>query len=312
MPTDKPLIFPKPLKKGDKIAICSPAGKIDPAIVYKAMTVLRTQGWEPVVMPHALGEYGSYSGTADERFADLKEALTNPDYRAVLCSRGGYGVVHILDRLARLPLADDPKWVIGFSDISALHALMATRGIASIHSSMCKGLTMGYDNEDNKELFAILRGERPTYVFDNHPYDRPGIATGTLRGGNLAVLAELINTPYDIIKGRDTILFLEDVSEPIYKIERIFYQLRLSGVLDNIAGLIVGQFTEYRPNETYADMETMIRDVTAGYKFPIAFGVPVGHVDHNIPLIESAPVTLKVNLAGRNSIIFHRDSVDRL
>lgn len=300
--------FPKALNKGDKIAICSPAGKISPEIVSQAMDVLSRQGWEPVLMPHALGEYGSYSGTADERYADLSEALTNPDYRAVLCSRGGYGVVHILNRLAALPLADDPKWVIGFSDISALHALMASKGIASIHASMCKAIANGADNEDNASLFGILEGERPAYVFDNHPYDRPGIATGTLRGGNLAVLAELINTPYDILDGDGTILFLEDVAEPIYKIERIFYQLRLSGVLDRIGGLIVGQFTEYKPDATYNDMETMIRDVTAGYNFPIAFNVPVGHVDHNIPLIESAPVTLKVSLSGRNSIIFHRDT----
>ncbi|MDE5684886.1 MAG: LD-carboxypeptidase, partial [Muribaculaceae bacterium] len=115
-------IFPEPLKKGDKIAICSPAGRIDPKKVDGAVRELARQGWEPVVMPHALGEYGSYSGTPDERYADMAAAFKDPEIRAILCSRGGYGVVHILDRLAELPLADDPKWVIGFSDISALHA----------------------------------------------------------------------------------------------------------------------------------------------------------------------------------------------
>lgn len=298
------MLFPPPLKKGDKIAICSPAGRIDPKKVDGAVRELAAQGWEPVVMPHALGEYGSYSGTPDERYSDLAEAFADPSIRAILCSRGGYGVVHILDRLAKLPLADDPKWVIGFSDISALHALMASKGIASIHAPMAAQIMKGTEDPDTAALFAILKGDRPAYTFPSHDYDRFGIATGTLLGGNLAVLAELINTPYDILKP-DTILFLEDVSEPIYKIERIFYQLRLSGLLDNIRGLIVGQFTEYKPDATYADMETMIRDAIAPYNFPVAFNVPVGHVDHNIPLIESAKVTLKVSPSGTNSIIFH-------
>ena len=299
--------FPKPLKRGDKIAICSPAGKIASEKVDGAVRELAHQGWEPVVMPHALGQWGSYSGTPDERYSDLEAAFRDPSVRAILCSRGGYGVVHILDRLAQLPLEDDPKWVIGFSDISALHALMATKGIASIHSPMAAQIMKGADKDvDTASLFGILRGDRPAYVFPSHEYDRFGIATGTLLGGNLAVLAELINTPYDILKP-DTILFLEYVSEPIYKIERIFYQLRLSGLLDNIRGLIVGQFTDYKPNETYADMETMIRDAVAPYKFPVAFNVPVGHVDHNIPLIELAKVTLKVSPSGSNSIIFHRN-----
>lgn len=298
-------VYPRPLKQGDKIAICSPAGKIDPKKVEGAVEQLKKMGWEPVVMPHALGEYGSYSGTPDERYADLAAAFADPDVRAILCSRGGYGVVHIVDRLAHLPLEDDPKWVIGFSDISALHALMANKGIASIHSPMAGQIMKGTDDEDTASLFGILEGESPAYVFDGHAYDRQGLATGKLLGGNLAVLAELINTPYDILQP-DTILFLEDVSEPIYKVERIFYQLRLSGLLDNIKGLIVGQFTEYKPDATYHDMETMIRDAIAPYNFPVAFNVPVGHVDHNIPLIESATVTLKVSPSGRNSIIFHR------
>ncbi len=299
------IIFPAPLKKGDKIAICSPAGKIKEQVVTDAAQVLRDQGWAVEIMPHALGDNGNFSGTADERFADLKAAFSDPEVRAILCSRGGYGVVHIMDRLNELPLEDDPKWVIGFSDISALHALMARKGIASVHASMCAHIKEGADDPDNRDLFAILRGEKPVHVFDSHDYDRQGIVTGTLRGGNLAVLAELINTPYDLLQP-DSILFIEDVSEPVYKIERILYQLRLSGLLDKTRGLIVGQFTDYKPDANHADMESMIRDAVAGYDFPVAYNVPVGHVDHNVPLIESAQVTLKVSPSGRNSIIFHR------
>ncbi len=297
--------FPRPLKDGDKIAICSPAGKIDPEIVESAVEVLRAQGWRVEVMPHALGVYGNYSGTPDERFSDLAAAFDDPEVRAIICSRGGYGVVHIMDRLSKLPLADDPKWVVGFSDISALHAVMASKGIASVHASMCAHIKEGADDPDNAALFGILRGERPVHIFDSHPYDRQGIATGTLRGGNRAVLAELINTPYDILEP-DTILFVEDIAEPIYKIERIFYQLRLSGLLGKIRGLIVGQFTDYKPDANYEDMETMLRDAVDGYSFPVAFNAPIGHVDHNVPLLESAKITLKVSPSGRNSIIFHR------
>lgn len=297
--------FPSALAKGDKIAICSPAGAIKPEVVEAAVPVLEEQGWVIEVMPNALGHNGSYSGTDDERFSDLEAAFANPEVKAILCARGGYGLVHILDRLARLPIADNPKWVIGFSDVSALHALMASKGVASIHSSMCSGIGRGAEDEDNKALFDILRGQRPVHIFDSHQYDRQGIATGTLLGGNVAVLAELISTPYDILRP-DTILFIEDIAEPIYKIERILYQLKLNGVLGKLRGLVVGQFTDYKPDDNYADMESMIRDMVAQYDYPVAFNVPVGHVDHNIPLIESAKVTLKVSPSGRNSIIFHR------
>lgn len=296
-------IFPRSLRPGDKIAICSPAGPANVENVDGAVDVLSAQGWKPVIMPHALGRYGAYSGSADERFDDLYHAFADPSVRAILCSRGGYGAVHNLDRLASLPLTGDPKWVIGFSDISALHALMASRDIASIHASMAGHIKLGPDDPDNAALFDILRGGRPAFSFPSHPFDRPGIAEGTLLGGNVAVLADLISTPFDILRP-DTILFIEDVSEPIYKIERILYQLRLNGVLPSLRALIVGQFTDYRPGESYADMESMIRDMTAPYRYPVAFGAPIGHVDHNIPVIENARATLKVTTTGQNHLIY--------
>lgn len=298
--------FPRPLQQGDKIAIVAPAGVMrDHSIVYNAAEELRKQGWDPQIYPHALGSNGRYSGTADERFADLRDAFADPEVRAILCARGGYGVVHILDRLNDLPLENDPKWVIGFSDISALHALMARKGVASIHSNMCAAIQKGDSDPDNVQIFNILRGESPVYTFPTHEYDNFGIATGPLYGGNLSVVAELIDTPYDILKP-GSIIFLEDLQEPIYKIERIFYQLRMSGILDKAAGLIIGQFTEYGDDESYADMYSMLHNVLAGLNIPIAFNVPIGHVDHNIPVIEGARATLKVGSSGNNSLIFHR------
>ena len=298
-------LYPQPLKRGDQVAICSPAGPIAPEKVEGAAAVLRAHGWEVEIMPHTFGRNGYYSGTAEERYDDLSRALLDPTVRAVICSRGGYGVVHILDKLSRLPLADDPKWVAGFSDISALHALMASKGIASIHSSMTAHIMLGLDDPDNAALIRILEGERPAYTFPAHQYDRQGIADGTLLGGNVAVLAELIGTPYDIMQS-DTILFIEDVDEPIYKIERQLYQLKLRGVLSQLRGLIVGQFTEYKADSNHSSMEAMVRDMVAEYSYPVAYNVPIGHVDHNIPLIESAHVTLKVSPSGTNSLIFWR------
>lgn len=288
------MIYPPVLKQGDTIAVVSPSSIIKPQNVYKALPVLHDQGWETVVGEHAFDRHGTYAGTDEARLADLKAALLNPEVKAILCSRGGYGAVHLLDELSKLPIEDNPKWIIGFSDISALHALMTTRGIASIHAPMAKHLAdHGADNPDTQSLFAILRGEELRYVLPHHPGNRTGQAEGLLVGGNLAVIAGLIGTPYDVLRpGR--ILFVEDVAEPIYKIERIFYQLRLSGVLENLAGLIVGKFTNYSGDEDNSSMEHMIQRMVAPYDYPVVYGAPIGHVTHNIPLICGAGATLTV------------------
>lgn len=289
--------IPAPLRDGDRIAIVSPSGPVDSALVYAAADTLRGQGYRVDIFPSALGKCGQYAASDSARLADLSAALTDSTVRAILCSRGGYGAVHLLDSLSALPLERDPKWLIGFSDISALHALLASRGIASIHGNMCKHIALGPDDEDNATFLAMLRGYRPAYEFAPDSLNRCGLASGRLLGGNLAVIAELINTPYDVIQP-GTILFIEDVEEPIYKIERIMYQLRLSGVLPRLGGLIVGQFTGYRPNDSYETMERMIADMTAPYTYPVAFNVPIGHVDHNVPVIQSAEVTLTVTPEG--------------
>lgn len=287
------MIYPRPLSAGDKIAIVSPASAINPDYVDGAASTIAAAGWTPVVYPGALGRSGSYSGSTTQRLNDLTRALTDPSVRAILCSRGGYGAVHLLDHISQLPLADDPKWLIGFSDISALHALMQAKGIASIHASMAKQLAKGVDHPINRLLFNILRGQENNYTFPPHPYNRHGAVTARLVGGNLAVLAGLIATPYDLLQP-DTLLFIEDIAEPIYKVERILYQLRLKGVLQRLKGLIVGRFTEYSPDANHPSMERMIADMTAPYAYPVAFNIPVGHIDDNIPLIQGSTVTLTV------------------
>ena len=280
----KPLI-PQALKPGDTVAITSPAGAVNPDYVDGAAAALLARGYEVTVQPHAKGRHFAYSGTVDERLADITGALLDPKVRAVLCARGGYGCVHLLEALDRLPLRDDPKWLIGFSDVSALHALMRRKGIASVHASMARHLaTTPADNPDTADLFAILSGSPRPLSFDPHPLNRTGIARGPLTGGNLAVIADLLATPFSVFTP-GSILLLEDIGEQIYKVERILYQLRLAGVLDRLAGVIVGAFTDYTVPAHAPDMYPAIAAMLAPYSFPVAFGAPVGHIPHNVPLL---------------------------
>lgn len=290
-------IIPSPLQKGDKIAIVSPASIINPDYVSGAVETLTRWGYCPVVMPHVLGQSGTYSGTAAQRLSDLTEAISDTDINAILCSRGGYGTVHLIESIARLPLRDNAKWLIGFSDISALHALLASQGVASIHGSMCKHLALRPDGAPAKALQGILTGQLPQYTVRPHPFNRIGLSSGRIMGGNMAVLGGLIGTPYDIFHP-GTILFIEDIAEPIYKIERILYQLRLSGILPRLSALIVGQFTEYRPDRNHDDMYSMIAEMVAPYDYPVAFDFPIGHVDGNMPVIESANAQIEVTTTG--------------
>ncbi|MDE6491059.1 MAG: LD-carboxypeptidase [Muribaculaceae bacterium] len=292
-------IFPRPLRQGDKIAILSPASIIDPALVDGAAKAISALGWEPIVMPHTTGHHGSYSGSADNRLTDMEAALTDPEVRAILCSRGGYGAVHLLDKLDRIIDRNDPKWLIGFSDISALHALWHRHGIASVHASMARHLALfPADDAANSAVIGLLRdGTIPSLRWNSDSRNRTGSATGRIKGGNLAVLAGLIGTPYDMLRPGD-ILFIEDIAEPIYKVERILYQLKLSGVLANLRGLVTGAFTQYTPDANYRTMEDMIAEMTAPYGYPVAMHAPIGHIDQNMPVVQSAEMTLTVTDSG--------------
>ena len=292
--SDLPVLTPRPLRRGDRIAIVSPAGIIKPQLVYNCLPVLADRGWIPYVGENTFNRAGTYAGTDEERYEDLANALLDPDTRAILCARGGYGCVHLLEQLDRLPLRDDPKWVVGYSDISALHALMTSKGIKSIHAPMTKHIAQsaGLD-DDSLLLFSELEGATPDLEVEGSSFNRSGVAEGLLVGGNLAVVAGLISTPFDVIKpGR--ILFIEDIAEPIYKVERILYTLRLSGALGSLAGLIVGQFTDYAPDRNSQSMEEMISRMVAPFDFPVAYNFPIGHVDHNVPMICSSTVRLEV------------------
>ncbi|MBE6305397.1 MAG: LD-carboxypeptidase [Bacteroidales bacterium] len=286
-------ITPPLLQNGDVIAITSPASAIAPTLIEGAVKALETEGFSVRVMPHAAGRHGSYSGTESERLSDIQTALDCPEIKAILCARGGYGAVHLLPHLH----LSHPKWIIGFSDISALHALWHNQGWQSIHGSMAKELALCKceGNEANRRLFEILRtGMMPEIAYNTHPGSIPGISQGKIIGGNLAVLEGLAATPYDILN-EPCILVIEDIAEPIYKVERIFRRLRLSGALQSLKGLIVGQFTDYKPSADFSDMYSMISCEIADLQCPVSLGAPIGHIDNNLPFIEGAEITLNVN-----------------
>lgn len=281
------------------MAIVSPASAVNPDYVDAACRMLSEWGYVPVPGKHCKGRYGYYSGTLDERLGDFKEALLNPEVRAILCSRGGYGAVHLVEHLPLEMIRSNAKWIIGFSDISVFHALFNRAGVASIHASMAKHMYFhGIEERCNKALRDMLQGDFPEYELPGHEYNRSGCVVGEPVGGNLAVLGGLIGTDIDIFK-RDKILFVEDIAEPIYKVERIFYNLRLSGVLPHLKGLIVGRFTQYNePDSNGETMYGMIRRMVSPYSYPVAFDFPVGHIEDNLPLPEGCVVKLSVSDSG--------------
>lgn len=288
------MIRPPFLTPGDGVAIVSPASIINPDYVKGAVNRLTSWQLGATVAPHALGRSGAYSGTVDERLADFRKALYDPEVKAILCSRGGYGVVHLLDRLAD-DVARNPKWIIGFSDISALHALCVSRGVMSLHAPMCKHLSEeAADDRCTWYLRQILFGEIPEYREKPHPMNRQGETRGTLVGGNMAVLCGLTGTPYDIFRP-GSVLFIEDIAEAPYKIERMLYQLKLAGRLAALSGLIVGRFTEYTENEGLGGtLYELIYRLVEEYDYPVCFDFPVGHVSDNLPLIEGSDVIFSV------------------
>lgn len=297
-------VYPAPLNTGDKIAILSPATTVKEEYVKGTVSFLQERGFVPMVMPSALGPAdGTFAASHEARRKDLRDAIENPEIKAILCTRGGYGCVHlIIDTTLQKTIADNPKWLIGFSDVSALHALWLKCGVASIHGPMAKHISTENPNDPCTEaLLRIITYEpKMLYTVPSSHFNHIGNATGELRGGNLAVLNGLSGTPFDILTVRedeDVILFIEDISEAIYAVERMLMRLYLSDSLSRIRGLIIGQFTEYRPDKNFSSMEDMIDNLLTSCginDIPVAFNFPIGHVSNNFPLVEGAKVQLTV------------------
>ena len=206
-------IFPSYLQEGDKVAIVSPSGKIDKNLLKGAQERLASWGLQSILGKHAAAASGKYAGSINQRLDDFQHAMDAPDVKAIFCSRGGYGAVHIIEQLRFEQFCKSPKWLIGFSDITALHNLFQYHGFASIHAPMARHLSVEpEDNAGTLSLRNILLGQLPTYNCAPHKLNKTGEAKGIIKGGNLAVFYGLRGTKYDIIP-ENTILYIEDVGE---------------------------------------------------------------------------------------------------
>lgn len=228
-----------------------------------------------------------FSGTDAERLDDLQQMLDNKKINAILCARGGYGVSRIIDELSFKKFKKNPKWIIGFSDITVLHAhLQARYKMASLHAPMAAAFNEGeFNNPYIQSLKKALEGEKAVYECNGGPFNKKGKAKGELVGGNLTLLAHLVGTPSDI-KTKNKILFLEDVGEYLYNIDRMLLQLKRAGKLDKLAGLVIGGFTDNKDTERPFGKEVheIIYDQVKDYDYPICFGFPVSHEKENYAL----------------------------
>lgn len=302
----KPIIIPPYLRKGDTIGVVCPAGYMDKKKMVTAVRVIENDwGYRVKLGKTAGAQHHYFSGTDEERLADLQQMLDDPGIKAILCGRGGYGTGRIIGQLDFKAFRKNPKWVIGFSDITVLHAHLFTKlHTASIHGPMMNAFNQGgYRKPSVHSLLQALKGKRGNYETKPHLFNRAGKATGRLVGGNLALVAHLVGTPSDY-DTRGKILFLEDVGEYLYSIDRMFYQLKRSGKLANLAGLVLGGFTDCKDTEIPfgKTVDEIIRDIVNEYDYPVCFGFPVSHGAENMALktgvsyelnVRSGKVTLK-------------------
>ena len=302
------LIQPPFLKTGDTVAIVAPAGilKNRNQEVNDARALLKSWGLETVVGKNVFNNDGHFAGTDQERCEDFQNALDNPNIKAIWSARGGYGSVRILDLLDYTKFKKHPKWIIGYSDITAFHNQMNVLGYQSLHSIMCTSVTD--ELEDNPQTTYTFKkalfGEQLSYTLEASKYNKLGEAKGQLVGGNLAILTSQLgsNTSLDI-KGK--ILFIEEIGEYAYSIDRMLQSLKRAGYFKDCAGLIIGDMSKVKKNTTKfgKPIQQIILDVVANYNFPVAFNMKAGHEPDNRALIFGKEVKLAVN-SQQSSVTF--------
>jgi muramoyltetrapeptide carboxypeptidase len=284
-------VRPKTLHKGDTIAIVSPAGSLKDSIytIKNALDSLTSWGLHYKIYEHVFDKYESFAGKDKDRADDFQRAIDDPSIKAVWCSRGGYGSVRMMDMLDYSNLIKNPKWIIGFSDITALHNDIHNNGIQSIHGIMPLSFRNPNPKRDDaiKTLKNIIFGIDNKYKIDSSPFNKTGVTTGVLVGGNLSLLESMLQSRSSI-NTDNKILFLEEIDEKDYKIDRMLYSLKRAGYFDHCNGVIIGGFTDIK------DSKKIILDVLSDYDFPIVFNFPAGHVYDNKALIFGAKIKLKV------------------
>lgn len=293
--------MPPLLKPGALFGLVSPAGKTDPEALTLAEKFLSEHGYRSIRGLNAAGSYHQFAGRDSDRLFDLQTMMDAPDVDVIWCVRGGYGAIRIVEQLDWQGMKRHPKWLVGFSDITVLQAaLFKECGMPSVHGPMPKNmLSQGTKPAHWLRLLNILRTGRLYYHSASHFLNRYGNASGTLIGGNLSMLVALRGTPYDF-DPRGKILFIEEVGEKLYHLDRMMYNLKLGGKLEGLAGLVVGHLSEMTDNETPfgSSAEEIIHQAVEAFDYPVLFGFPAGHDVPNEPLILGREVTIKVDEEG--------------
>lgn len=290
----KTMITPPQLQKGDTIAIVATARKNIDDNLKPAISWLKNWGLE-VVIGNTIGlDYNQLAGTDEQRAADFQKQLDNPNIKAIWCVRGGYGTVRMVDLLDFTKFKQHPKWIIGFSDVTVLHSHLNTLGFASIHGIM--PVSSKASEEAKETLRKALFGETLTYTLPCDAMNRFGVAKGELVGGNLSILYSLFGSE-SAIDCSDKILFMEDLDEYLYHLDRMMMNLKRNGCLESLKGIIVGGMTKMKDNEIPWGKNALeiIDDVTKKYNIPIIYNFPAGHMADNRALIFGKQVTMDVN-----------------
>ncbi|MBC8344584.1 MAG: LD-carboxypeptidase [Bacteroidetes bacterium] len=291
------MIIPPYLKAGDKVGMVSPAGKVNEKLVLGAVQTIESWGLEVVLGKYVLGQHFQYASYDENRLADLQAMLDNPGLKAIFCSRGGYGSIRIIDQLNFEKFTQHTKWLVGFSDITLLHAhLNHNVSCCSIHGPMAKTLATDPEGESSLSLKKALFGKALSYEIPHNPYHRKGKSRGKLIGGNLAIITSLLGSQTDFDPS-GKILFIEDIGEYLYRIDRMMWGLKRAGKFAGLSGLIVGQFSDIKDDEMPFGQTVyeIIAEHVMDHKFPLCFGFPAGHEEENLALVFGKEYELNVN-----------------
>lgn len=295
------MIQPPYLKEGDKVAIVATARKVSPEEMQPAIEFLTRQGLQVMEAPHLYHINHQFAGTDEQRASDLQWAIDDPEIKAILCARGGYGTIRILDKVNFRNFKGHPKWISGFSDVTVLLShLVENLGVEGLHCPMAIQFSAPYFNEESsKRLLNTWMGKPERISVNGDDLNREGKAEGTLVGGNLSMIYSAMGTPYEVnTTGR--ILFLEDLDEYLYHIDRIMMNLKTAGKLDNLKGLVIGSMTKMNDNAIPFGQEAkeIIHHAVTDKEYPVAFNFPCGHEKQNYPLILGRNYLLNVSQTG--------------
>ncbi len=307
----KEILFPQKIKNGATIAVITPAGAIEQGQLDKTLEIINNKGYKSVLGPNVYLKYSNgynYGGTPEERLQDLQWALDG-DFDAIWTTRGGYGCAQLVQHINLKKFSKKPKYLIGYSDVTVLQSFLLKNGFASVHGQSIKTSSQGVSEQSYDGIFSILEGKKPKYELEHNPFNKKGKVTSQLVGGNLAMIYSIMGSKYSF-DFKDKILFIEDIGEQFYALDRMLMNLELNDVFKKINGLIIGGMTnmgDEKSNENYeAPFDNQAYEIIAQklekYDFPVIYGMPNGHIFDNQPLIIGSEV--EINVKDKAKITF--------